>query len=345
MNKFKIADRFVGNEFKPLVIAEIGINHSGNLESAKKIALAAIEAGAEMIKHQTHIPDDEMSLEAKLVKPGNADTSIFDVIESCSLSEKDEFELKKYVESYGVIFISTPFSREAVYRIEKMNLPAIKIGSGECNNLPLVKMIVELGKPIILSTGMNSINTIRPAVDVIRNANLPYALLHCTNLYPTPQNLIRLQALKELEENFPDAVLGLSDHSTSIFPCVAAVALGASILERHFTDTRDRIGPDISCSMTPNELEDLILGSEQVWLANQGGKRPAQEEDVTIAFAFASVVSNKDLNPGDILDKHNIWVRRPSGGDFHANDMESLYGKRVKNYIKRNTQIKKTDLQ
>ena len=344
MQEFEIGNRKVGLNYKPLVIAEIGINHGGSLIDAIKIADSAIRSGAEVIKHQTHIPDDEMSIEATKVKPGNADVSIYEVIANASLSESEEFELKNFVESKGVIFLSTPFSREAVKRIEKMNLPAIKIGSGECNNLPLIKLIVELRKPIILSTGMNSISSIKPAVDLIRNSNLPFALMHCTNLYPTPEKLIRLQAIRELEKAFPDAVLGLSDHSTSIFPCIAAVALGASILERHFTDTRERLGPDIPCSMTPFELQDLISGSEQVWLANQGDKRPADEEMVTMAFAFASVVADKDLYPGDILTEDNLWVRRPSGGDYSANDLFGLYGKTVKYFVPKNTQLKRIDL-
>jgi len=344
MNSFKIGARFVGQSHKPLVVAEIGINHGGSLDEAKKIANTAILAGAEVVKHQTHIPEDEMSLEALQIKPGNADVSIYEVISKSALSEADEFALKDFVESKGRFFISTPFSRKAVERIEKMDLPAIKIGSGECNNLPLIKLIVELGKPIILSTGMNSIETIRPSVELIRNANLPFALLHCTNLYPTPQELIRLQSIKELQMAFPDAVLGLSDHSTSIYPCVAAVALGASILERHFTDTRERIGPDISCSMNPSELKELIQGSEQVWLANKGGKRPIKQEGVTIAFAFSSVVADTNLQPGDVLNESNIWVRRPSGGDFSANELSSLFGKTVKNFIAKNTQLKRIDL-
>jgi N-acetylneuraminate synthase len=344
MMKFNIGKRSVGTEYKPLVVAEIGINHGGSLVEAKKIAHAAISAGAEVIKHQTHIPDDEMSLEAKLIKPGNSDKSIYDVIEDATLSEKDEFELKNFIESKGVIFISTPFSRKAVERIEKMNLPAIKVGSGECNNLPLINLVIELGKPIILSTGMNSIETVKPTVELIRKANLPYALLHCTNLYPTPQKLIRLQSIIELRDAFPDAILGLSDHSTTIYPCVASVSLGASILERHFTDTRNRIGPDIPCSMNPQELRELIYASEQVWLANGGGKGPIKEEGVTIAFAFASVVADCDIAPGEVLTESNIWVRRPSGGEYCANDLYSLYGKRAKKFIAKNTQIKKVDL-
>ena len=153
----KINHRKIGPDFKPLVIFELGINHNGSLKLAKKIVDSAIKAGAEVIKHQTHIAEDEMSLEAKKIIPINANKNIYDLIEDCSLSEDDEFKLKKYIERKGAIFLSTPFSRKAVDRLVKFKVKAFKIGSGECNNYPLVDYIASFGKPIIISTGMNNI--------------------------------------------------------------------------------------------------------------------------------------------------------------------------------------------
>ena len=342
---FQIGDRWVGSDFPPLVVAEIGINHGGSIEIALQIAESAIDAGAEVIKHQTHIPWDEMSHEARQVVPGNSNKSIYEIIESCSLDEAEEFELMRFVKSRGAYFISTPFSREAVKRIAKMDLPAIKIGSGECNNLPLVKLVAELGKPIILSTGMNSIGTITPAVEIFRKSKLPFALLHCTNLYPTAAKNVRLGALSDLHQAFPDAVLGLSDHSLTNYPCIAAVALGARILERHYVDTRARKGPDIPCSMNQQDLRNIIEASQVVFEASQGGKGPLEEEQVTIAFAFASVVSTTEINLGETLNAENIWVRRPNGGDFSANELELLYGRKAKVKIQANTQLRKWMLQ
>lgn len=340
MDSFRIGDRPVGIDHPPLVIAEIGINHGGDLSVALEMAKAAIDAGAEVIKHQTHIPEDEMSSEAKSVIPGNSDKSIYEIIEECALSEDDEFALMNYVKSRGAIFISTPFSRAAVERISRMDLPAIKIGSGECNNYPLVKLVAKLGKPVILSTGMNTIDSIRPSVDILEAHGVPYVLLHCTNLYPTPADLIRLDAIKELEDSFPKAVLGLSDHSTSNYPALASIALGARVLERHFTDSYDRIGPDINCSMDPAQLKELLEGSRTIFHALGGSKRPAEEEGVTIAFAFASVVTIKPIKAGEKLSMENIWVKRPSGGDFSARDFESLLGATANSDIPGNVQIK-----
>ena len=344
MNEFLIGNRMVGDNHPPLVIAEIGINHSGDLNEAIALAEVAINAGAEVIKHQTHIVDDEMSFEAKKIVPPNSNLSIYDIINNCALSEQDEFELMNYVVSRGAIFISTPFSRAAANRLAKFEVPAFKIGSGECNNYPLVRHIAKFGKPIILSTGMNSIESIRPSVEIMRKAKIPFALLHCTNIYPTPHKLVRLNAILELKKEFPDAVVGLSDHTTSNYTSFGAVSLGASILERHFTDNMKRLGPDISSSMDINALQQLIEGSRIIFEALSGDKSALPEESATISFAFASVVAIRDIQPGEVLSEENIWVKRPSGGDFSAREFDELLGRIAKNKLINGYQIKKIDL-
>jgi N-acetylneuraminate synthase len=345
MAEFRVANRLIGDGHPPVVFAEIGINHEGSLETAIAMADAAIDAGAEIIKHQTHIVEDEMSDEAKSVIPGNADVSIYEIMDRCALSEKDERVLMNHVQRRGAIFISTPFSRAAVDRLVEFDIPAFKVGSGECNNYPLIKHIARFGKPVIISTGMNSIESVRPSVEILRKAKVPFALLHCTNVYPTPPELVRLGAMTKLKEAFPDAVIGLSDHTTSNYPCLGSVALGASILERHFTDRMDRPGPDIVCSMDPNALKALIDGSKIIYAAGGGEKGPIEAEAPTIAFAFASVVAIKDIAPGQQLNKENIWVKRPGGGDFTVLDYETLFGKVATNNIRRGFQIKKSDIQ
>lgn len=343
-NEFKIGNRWIGENHPPVVIAEIGINHNGSLDLAIEIADAAIGAGAEIIKHQTHVVWDEMSDEARHVIPGNADISIYEIMEKCALNEEDEFKLMKHIQSKGAIFISTPFSRAAADRLAKFDVPAYKIGSGECNNYPLIKHISRFGKPIILSTGMNTIESVRPSVEIMRKAGVPFALLHCTNVYPTPPNLVRLDAMLELQKAFPDAVIGLSDHTTSNYPCLGAVSLGARILERHFTDSMSRQGPDIVCSMDPKAMAELIEGSKIIFEARGGGKGPVEAEDPCIAFAYASVVAIKDLKPGDVLTEENLWVRRPGTGDFLVTEYDSLLGKKVVNAVKKDAQLKKTDV-
>lgn len=344
MAEFQIAHRWVGDDHPPVVIAEIGINHEGSLDIAVAMADAAINAGAEIIKHQTHIVEDEMSEEAKSVIPGNADVSIYEIMSRCALSESDERKLMEHVQHRGVIFISTPFSRAAADRLAGFDIPAFKIGSGECNNYPLVKHIARFGKPIIISTGMNSIESVRPSVEIMRKARVPFALLHCTNVYPTPPELVRLGAVNRLKDAFPDAIVGLSDHTASNYPCLGAVALGASILERHFTDRMDRPGPDIACSMDPGALKALIDGARIIHAARGGEKGPVKEEAPTIAFAFASVVAIKDIKPGELFSKENIWVKRPGGGDFNVSDYERMLGKRAVSHIRRGFQVKRSEV-
>jgi sialic acid synthase SpsE len=344
MLDFEIAGRKIGPGYRPLVVAEIGINHEGSLSVAKEMVDAAFRAGVEVVKHQTHIVSDEMSQEAKKVIPGNADVSIYEIMERCSLDEEDEKELKHYVESKGMIFISTPFSRAAANRLRDMNVAAYKIGSGECNNYPLLEHIASFGKPVILSTGMNTIESITIAVNIFKAKSVPVAILHTTNLYPTPAHLVRLGAMSEMHNVFPDLVFGLSDHTVSNHACLAATALGASILERHFTDTMDRTGPDIVCSMDEQACGELIKESELVWTMRGGTKMPAAEEQVTIDFAFATVCSIKPIKKGEVLTKENIWVKRPGNGDILAEKYTSLLGKRVKLDISNDTQLKWIDI-
>jgi N-acetylneuraminate synthase len=344
MNKIRIGDVEVGEDYPPVVIVEIGINHNGSLDVAIEMVDAAINAGAKIIKHQTHVIEDEMSEEAKNIIPGNANESIYEIMKNCTLSEEDEFKLMKYIESKKTIFISTPFSREAANRLEQFNVKAYKIGSGECNNYPLIRHVARFGKPMIISTGMNSIESIVPTVNILREYKISYALLHCTNIYPTPPELVRLNAITKLKERFTDAVIGLSDHTTSNYTCIGAVALGASILERHFTDSMKRVGPDIVCSMDPDALRELIEASNIVYKARGASKEALLEEAPTIAFAFASVVANKEIKEGDLLTEDNLWVRRPGNGDYSVNDYYKILGKTAKKNIDKNAQLKIGDI-
>ena len=345
MNKsIVIKDRKIGLDHPPLVIVEIGINHRGSLETAIQMVDAAWKSGAEVIKHQTHVIEDEMSKDALKVIPGNSNISIYEIMDKCALNEEDENKLKEYVESKGMIFISTPFSRAAADRLERMNVSAFKIGSGECNNYPLIKHIASFGKPMIVSTGMNNIKSVEKTVNILKNFNIEFALLHTTNLYPTPSHLVRLGAMEELMKKFPDVVIGLSDHTTSNLACFGAVALGASILERHFTDKMDRPGPDIINSMDPLSLKELIIGSEEIAKMRGGRKEAAKEEKITMDFAFATVVSIKKINKGDKFSKENIWVKRPGTGQIPAEDFDDIIGKEAKNDIAIDSHLKWEDI-
>lgn len=341
----QIGNRMVGADYPPLVIAEIGINHEGSLAVAKEMVDAAHRAGVEVVKHQTHIVADEMSGAAKKVIPGNADVSIYEIMERCALDEAEELELKKYVESKGMIFISTPFSRAAAERLKKFDIPAYKIGSGECNNYPLLEHIASFGKPVILSTGMNTIESVRKAVAIFDKHNVPVALLHTTNLYPTPIHLVRFGAMMQMHEAFRDKVFGLSDHTLNNNACLGAVALGGSILERHFTDHMNRTGPDIVCSMDEQACRELIVSSAEMAQMRGGTKEPAKEEQVTIDFAFATICSIADIKKGETFTKENIWVKRPGTGEILADQFEVVLGKTATRDIANDEQLTLKDIQ
>jgi sialic acid synthase SpsE len=343
-NFIQIGSRKIGPDYPPLVIAEIGINHNGSLDVAKEMVDSAKRSGVEVVKHQTHIVEDEMSSEAMKVIPGNAYVSIYEIMKQCALNESDELELKKYVESNGMIFISTPFSRAAADRLDSWNVDAYKIGSGECNNYPLLKHISGFGKPVILSTGMNSIPSIKKAVKIFNDFDIDYALLHTTNLYPTPTHLVRYGAMIEMKNSFPGVVYGLSDHTINNNACLGAVALGASILERHFTDNMNRTGPDIICSMDEKNCKKLIISSNEIFQMRGGKKEPALEEKVTIDFAYASVCTINKIKKGEKFSKKNIWVKRPGTGEILADDFESILGRKSASNLENNIQLKRKDI-
>lgn len=336
---FEIGNIKIGYDEASLVIPEIGINHEGSLAVAKLMVDAAYRAGAKLIKHQTHVVTDEMSHVAKKVIPGNSTNSIYDIMARCALSEEEEYELKRYVEEKGMVFLSTPFSRAAADRLESFGVLGYKIGSGELNNYPLIKHIASFGKPMIVSTGMNDVSTIKKATDILEEYKVPYALLHTTNLYPTPVRLVRLGAMQEMMDAFPSVPIGLSDHTLTNTACIAAMALGASVVERHFTDTKDREGPDVICSMDESECEQLIAAAKDIKLMLGGCKRAAEEEQVTIDFAFASVVSIKPIAKGEHFTKDNIWVKRPGTGEISARQYDELLGRKAMMDIGNDTQI------
>lgn len=339
----KIKNRIISPEHPPLVIAEIGINHGGSLEVAKEMARLAAASGCEMVKHQTHIVEDEMTSEAKSIFPPNADVSIWEVMERCALSQDDEIALKDYVESLGMIFISTPFSRAAADFLNDIDVPAFKIGSGEADNLPLIRHIAAFGKPVIMSTGMQTIETMRASVQILEDAGIEYALLECTNLYPSPAEIVSLKGVTDLKNAFPNAVVGFSDHSIGPEMALASVALGACILERHYTDSRYRIGPDIICSMDPAELRLLIDRSREIHTALHNDKQRTGPEEDVYAFARASVVADRDLPAGHVITEADIWARRPGSGGIAGYEFDKVVGKVLRHAVTFNQQLKWAD--
>jgi N-acetylneuraminate synthase len=340
--EFVIDDRKIGTEHPPLILAEVGINHEGEISKALQLVDAAVTAGAEVVKFQCHITECEML--ATDMKPGNISSErLWDIIKRCELTEQEEWQIKDYCTQKGAIYLSTPFSREAADRLRSMGVPAFKIGSGECNNLPLLDHIATLGRPLILSTGMNDLESVKKSVEVLRG-RVPYMLMHCTSMYPTPYENVRLGAIADLQQAFAGIPIGLSDHSRGIWTGLGAVALGACVVEKHFTISRNWPGPDNGISIEPDELRDLIVGSRSIWQARGGHKTVLAEEQPVIDFAYATVVSIADIKAGDTLSRENIWVKRPGTGKIPVAQFESMLGKRARAAIPANVHLRPEDI-
>lgn len=342
MTAVQIGQRKIGEGQRPFVIAEAGINHEGEFKKAIQLVDAAVSAGADCVKFQCHITEAEMV--PTDMKPGKiSDERLWDIIKRCELTEEEERQIKSYCEAKGILYLCTPFSREAADRLESMGVLAYKIGSGECNNYPLVEHIARKRKPILLSTGMNDVASVRPSVEIIRRYGCPLVLLHCTSMYPTPYSKVRLDGMQELREAFGLPV-GLSDHSLGIWTCLGAVALGACVLEKHVTISRQWPGPDTSLSIEPDELADLVVGSKAIFEARGGRKAILPDEQPVIDFAYASVVTLRPIQSGEELNTKNVWVKRPGTGPIPAKLLPHVLGKVAKRDLAAGHQLAPSDV-
>lgn len=340
--EIQIGSRKIGANYPPFVIAEVGINHEGDFDKAIQCVDAAINAGADCVKFQCHITEAEM-IPTDSKPRGISEERLWDIIKRCEFTEDEERQIKKYCEEKRIIYLCTPFSREAANRLQSMNVLAFKIGSGECNNIPLLEHVAKMRKPIILSTGMNDIESIRKSVAVIQRYNCPLMLMHCTSMYPTPYGKVRLGAIKDLQRTFGLPV-GLSDHSMSIYPCLGAVALGANALEKHFTVSRQWPGPDIHISIEPKELMELVTGSRAIFSALGGRKTILPEEQPVIDFGFASVVTIAPVKAGERFTLENIWVKRPLG-HIVARDLYKVLGKTALRHLEKDYHVRPRDVE
>lgn len=341
MPGFKIAGRSIGIKYPPFVIMEVGINHEGSLEKAIQMVDAAKTSGADCVKFQCHITEDEMI--PTDIKPGNSNDRLWDIIKRCELTFDEERKVQKYCAQQKILYLSTPFSRAAADRLNSFGVSGFKIGSGECNNYPLIRHIARMRKPIILSTGMNDIRSIDKAVRIIKSFRCPLMLMHCTSMYPTPYDKVRLGAILQLKRTFGLEV-GLSDHSFGIYTCLGAIALGAVAVEKHFTISRDWPGPDIPISITPEELKELVFGGRAIWQACGGSKTILPEEQPVIDFAYATVVTIKPVKRGEKFTYENIWVKRPGTGPILSEDFEKVIGKIAARNIAANVHVRPKDI-
>jgi len=339
----RIGNHLIGDGHSPLVVAEVGINHNGDVNLAKLMVKTAKAAGAQCIKFQTHITAKEMI--PTDMTPGRISSEpLWNIIQRCELTEAEEREVKELCDEVGMLFLSTPFSREAADRLEALDVPAYKIGSGEITNLPLIEHVAKKGKPMIVSTGMTEMQEVSETVELIQSYGLPLILLQCTSTYPTAYRDVKLGAIALLRERFGVPV-GLSDHSIGIYTALGAVAKGACLLEKHFTISREWPGPDQALSIEPHELRQLVEGADAIYQALGTTKTILAQERPVIGFARASVVVVKPIAAGERLTEENLWVKRPADGEIPARDFNKVVGKIAKIAMAPDHQVKWSEVQ
>lgn len=327
MAEIEINGRRIGTDHPPYVIAEACINHEGDIGIAREMVLHARAAGADAIKFQLHVLDDEMLREAP--QSANFDEPLYDTLERTNLSIAEHLELKALCESIGIDYMCTPFSAaSADVLAEKIGVPVYKVGSGECTNHPLQRHIAAKGKPMIVSTGMTELSEVDDTVAVLRRTGVPFALTHCISAYPCPYDRVNLGVIPIYAQRY-GVPIGLSDHSVGIYTALGAVALGACIIEKHFSLDRTLPGPDHKSSIEPEELRELARGARAVWQARGAERAIFPEEREIVAWARESVVSIKPIAKGMVIGAEMVAVKRPSPGlgAIPAKELEAVIGR------------------
>ncbi len=321
------------------IIAEAGVNHNGDFELAKMMILEGKKAGVDAVKFQTFKADNLVSSNAKKaeyqMKSTDMKESQQDMLKKLELSFQEFYLLKEYAVELNIDFISTPFDEESVNFLDTLNMPFWKIPSGEITNLPYLCKIAKTKKPIILSTGMCTLKEIGNALDVFSEYSKEYiTLLHCNTEYPTPFEDVNLKAMETLKETFHVKV-GYSDHTQGIEIPIAAVALGAEVIEKHFTLDRSMAGPDHKASLEPDELKEMVKAIRNIEIAlGNGEKRPSKSEKKNITIARKSIVAKKNIKKGDIYSEDNITTKRPGNGISPMEWFQVLGREAVKDFQK-----------
>lgn len=306
-----------------VIIAEAGVNHNGSLENAFKLVDAAVDAGVDYVKFQTFKADKLVSSKAKkadyqIENTKDSEESQLQMLQKLELSEADHQALLDYSKSKGVKFFSTAFDLESLNYLSKIGLDLVKIPSGEITNLPYLRLAASLFKKVILSTGMATVDDIKNALSVFLKAGInktDITILHCNTEYPTPMKDVNLLAMLHIQKEFGTAI-GYSDHTLGIEVPIAAVSLGATIIEKHFTLDKTMPGPDHPASLEPEELKRMVssIRNIEVAMSGSGFKEPSESEIKNIEIARKSIVATRKIEKGEILTTENIGVKRPGNG-------------------------------
>lgn len=312
------------------IIAEAGVNHNGNIDVAKKLVDVAYEAGVDAIKFQTFKAENLVTRnapKAEYQKQTTGSGNQYEMLKKLELSYEDHVLLQKYCKERGIMFISTPFDFESVDLLKKLDIPLYKVGSGDLTNIPLLKYIAKLNKHMIISTGMADLGEVEDAVEAIKETgNDKISLLHCTSNYPTKYDDVNLNAMITLKNAFK-LPIGYSDHTVGIEVPIAAVAMGAKIIEKHFTLDKSMEGPDHKASLNPEELKQMVISIRNIEKAfGNGIKRCNESEKNTKKVARKSIVAGVNIRKGETISYSNITIKRPGIG-ISPKFMNEIIGK------------------
>lgn len=341
--KIGIANRLVGDGESCFIIAEAGVNHNGEIKLAKKLVALAAKAGANAVKFQAFKTEDVVTRNAEKARyqkiTSTAAESQFEMIRKLELTGEDFEILSAYARVKNILFLATPFDRRSVDMLDKLDVPAFKVSSGDITNFPLLRYIAERKKPIILSTGMSTLEDIEQALNVIRKGGVEeIILLHCVSVYPARVKDMNLRALTTLRRTF-ELPVGLSDHTQSLTVPIAAWALGACIIEKHFTLRKDLPGPDHSASLESQELRNMISAIRELEVAmGDGIKRPTKEEEENKKDVQRSIVAKTNIPKGTIIIEGMLDVKRPGIGIAPKN-LDMIIGRKTKEAIERDELI------
>ena len=342
MKSIKIENKLIGENKPCFIIAEAGVNHNGSLELAKKLVDAALEAGADAVKFQTFKSENFVTQNADMAGYQQKNTgekqSQFEMLKKLELDYDDFTELKKYCDEKGIIFLSCPHTEDALDFLEPL-VPAYKIGSGDLNNLPFLEKAAKKNKPIILSTGMSSLEEVKKAVETIKKAgNEDIILLHCVTNYHCPFEEVNLRSMLTLKKEF-NLPAGYSDHTLGITASIAAVAMGAEALEKHFTTDKNLPGPDNGLSLEPKELKEMVKAVKDVEKAlGTGIKEPTEKEKEFKEIVRKSIVAKRDIPIGTEITSDMLIIKRPGIG-IKPEDIDKVAGRKTKTNIKKDQLI------
>lgn len=339
-NKIKIGGRFVGDSEPCFIVMDACVNHNGKVEVAKKLAFSAKENGADAIKFQLHLPEKEMLKDVP--QSYNFSEPLYKLLKRIALSVKDHEEITAYCQKIGITYLCTPFSREAADILDELGVVAFKTGSGELTNMPLLKHIAKKGKAMIVSTGMSKLQEITESVNMLKSLSVPLIITNCTSAYPTPYRYVNLNVIPRLKRMF-DVPVGHSDHSIGIYTGLGAVAVGACLIEKHFTFDKTQKGPDHKVSIEPHELKEMVKGVRIIEQAMGAEKKIWDNEKEIKDWARESVVSLCNIKKGSIITDNMVWVKRPGTG-IPAKELENVIGAKARNNILAKTVIKWSDL-